>query len=200
MTEPLAFYFDYRSPYSYLASTQLTDLAAAHGRTIRYVPFDVLALMKIVGNRPTTVECEAKGRYARNDLARWAQRYGVGFARNPGLRRFDFGQLGCVTLAAIAQGTGEACVLALFTAAWNGDDDLSDRATLAGVLDRAGLDGAALLQQAETEGERFAACTQEAAARGVFGAPTVFVGDDMFFGNDRLDFVREALAAAPQAM
>lgn len=199
MSRELAFYFDYRSPYSYLANTQLPQLAAEYGATIGYTPFDVLGLMKLVGNRPTTVECEAKGRYARNDLARWAKRYGVGFARNPAMRGFDFSLLSCVTLAAIAQGEGAACVQAIFGAVWNGADDLADKAMLSAVLDRAGLAGARLVEQAAPQGARFAECTQQAAVRGVFGAPTVFVGDEMFFGNDRLDFVREALSAGRQA-
>lgn len=199
MSGELAFYFDYRSPYSYLANTQLPGLAAEHGAAIRYNPFDVLGLMKIVGNRPTTVECEAKGRYARNDLARWARRYGVGFARNPSMRSFDFGFLSCVTLAAMTQGQGAACVQAIFNAVWNGADDLSDKAVLGAVLGRAGLAGADLVEQAALQGEWLAECTQQAAARGVFGAPTIFVGDEMFFGNDRLDFVREALSAGKQA-
>jgi 2-hydroxychromene-2-carboxylate isomerase len=159
----------------------------------------VLGLMKLVGNRPTTVECEAKGRYARNDLARWAKRYGVGFARNPAMRGFDFSFLSCVTLAAIAEGSGAACVQTIFGAVWNGADDLADKAMLSAVLDRAGLAGARLVEQAALQGGRLAECTQQAAARGVFGAPTIFVGDEMFFGNDRLDFVREALSAGRQA-
>ena len=64
------FYFDFPSPYSYLASTQLQRLAAAHGVTIAYRPFRILEAMKIVGNRPTTVESAAKCKYAGADLAR----------------------------------------------------------------------------------------------------------------------------------
>jgi 2-hydroxychromene-2-carboxylate isomerase len=197
----VAFYFDYRSPYSYLARTQLPRLVAAHGVTLRDMPFDVLGLMKLVGNRPTTVECEAKGRYARNDLARWAARYGVGLQRNPRMRSFDFPLLSRVTLVAIAQGKGAASVAAIFAAVWNGTDDLSDKTVLSGLLDRLGLAGEAVLEQASSQAvmDQLTEGTQQAAARGVFGAPTMFVGDDMFFGNDRLDFVAEALSAAHKA-
>src|ERR1700693_3795976 len=86
----LEFYFDFPSPYSYLASTQLQRLAAAHGVTIAYHPFRILELMKIVGNRPTTIESKAKGRYAGADLTRWVRRYGVAFERNPNRGSFDF--------------------------------------------------------------------------------------------------------------
>jgi 2-hydroxychromene-2-carboxylate isomerase len=67
------FYFDFRSPYSYLARSQIGRL----GVTVRYRPMDVLAVMKQVGNTPTTVVCASKGKYAGADLARWSKRYGV---------------------------------------------------------------------------------------------------------------------------
>ena len=67
------FYFDFRSPYSYLAHSQLGSLGAG----VNYRPMDVVAVMKQVGNTPTTVTCQAKGQYARADLQRWAKRYGL---------------------------------------------------------------------------------------------------------------------------
>jgi 2-hydroxychromene-2-carboxylate isomerase len=73
MSKQLEYFFDFRSPYSYLAHSQLTGL----GVEIILRPMNVLTVMKSVGNTPTTIECAAKGRYARVDLARWAQRYGM---------------------------------------------------------------------------------------------------------------------------
>ncbi|HBM87012.1 MAG TPA: hypothetical protein DD437_00550 [Rhodobiaceae bacterium] len=74
MTKSIQFFFDFVSPYSYLAMTQLPPLAERTGATIDYRPINVIALQKKVSNRPTTVECPAKGRYAMADLARWAKK------------------------------------------------------------------------------------------------------------------------------
>ena len=71
MTRTIDFYFDFPSPYAYLAHTQLPRIASEHGATVAYHPFRILELMKIVGNRPTTIECKNKGKYAGVDLQRW---------------------------------------------------------------------------------------------------------------------------------
>ncbi len=204
MAHPLKdieFYFDFPSPYSYLASTQLPKLAEQHGVGIIYRPFRILEAMKIVGNRPTTIESAAKGKYAGADLARWVRRYGIPFERNPHRRNFDFALLGQIVLAANEQGRGQACVNAIFAAAWASTDDIGDTAVLAKRLDAAGLPGAKLIEQASSAdyAAKLNEATTKAADRGVFGAPTIFVGDEQFFGNDRLDFVAEALIAAKKA-
>ncbi len=200
-TQQIDFYFDFPSPYSYLASTQLPKLAGRFGVDIAYRPFRILEAMKIVGNRPTTIESAAKGKYAGADLARWVRRYGIPFERNPHRRNFDFALLGQIVLAANEQGRGQDCVNAIFAAAWASTDDLGDSSVLAQKLDAAGFAGAKLIEQASNAD--YAAglndATASAAERGVFGAPTIFVGEEMFFGNDRLDFVAEALAAANKA-
>jgi 2-hydroxychromene-2-carboxylate isomerase len=199
--QQIEFYFDFPSPYSYLASTQLPKLAAEHGVGIAYRPFRILEAMKIVGNRPTTIESAAKGRYAQADLGRWARRYGVPVQRNAAFRSFDFALLGQIALLAVEQERCGDCVKAIFAAVWGKGDDLSDKGLLAQRLDAAGFSGATMIERAS--GADYAAklneATTKAAERGVFGAPTVFVGDDMFFGNDRLDFVAEALTAAKKA-
>ncbi len=204
MAQPVTqieFYFDFPSPYSYLASTQLPKLAAEHGVGIGYLPFRILEAMKIVGNRPTTIESAAKGRYAGADLARWVRRYGIPFERNPHRRNFDFALLGQIVLAANEQGRGQVCVNAIFPAVWASTDDIGDKAVLAKKLDAAGLAGARLIEQASGAdyATRLNDATTKAAERGVFGAPTIFVGDEQFFGNDRLDFVAEALTAPKKA-
>jgi 2-hydroxychromene-2-carboxylate isomerase len=126
--QQIEFYFDFPSPYSYLANTQLPKLAAEHGVSITYRPFRILEAMKIVGNRPTTIESAAKGRYAQADLARWARRYGVPVQRNAAFRSFDFALLGQIALLAVEQGRCGDCVKAIFSAVWGKGDDLSDKA------------------------------------------------------------------------
>lgn len=197
MPRSLSFYYDYISPYAYMAWTQLEALAAQCKATIDYRPFNLRSLMPLVGNRPTTVECANKGRYAFRDLGRWAARYGVAFARNPNWGKFNHAPMLRGALVAIDEGVIAAYNGAMFRGMWAEGANLGDQTVFADALQRAGLNGAALTERAfSTERDaQLDANTKEAAERGVFGSPTFFVGDEQFFGNDRLDFVQEALAA-----
>jgi len=198
MPRQIEFYFDFLSPYSYLATTQFPHIRAETGAEIVYRPFRILELMKLVGNRPTTVECKSKGIYAGADIQRWAARYHVPYAPNQHRRGFDHDLLRRAALAAIEQGHGDTFVRAVYGAIWAGDVNLAERSNVAALLDQGGVDGEALLKVAGDAryGELLDESTQAAAQRGVFGSPTFFVGDQMFFGNDRLDFLVEALKAA----
>jgi 2-hydroxychromene-2-carboxylate isomerase len=198
MAIQIEFYFDFVSPYSYLAATQLPALTERTGAEIVYRPFRLLDLMKIVGNRPTTMECQNKGNYAGADLARWAARYKVTFERNPHRRNFDYALFGRGALVAIDEGRGANYVDLVFRALFAGEQDLADTTVFASLLDQAGFDGAGLLRAAVGAEHiaRLEQQTADAAQRGVFGSPSFFVRDQMFFGNDRLDFVTEAARAA----
>ena len=198
MTRTIDFYFDFPIPYACLAHTQVPRIAAEHDATVTYHPFRILELMKIVGNRPTTIECRNKGKYASADLQRWVNRYKVDFARTPHSRAFDFAELDRGALVAIEDGRGAEYVTAIFAAIWGKPEDLSQRSVLTDVLSRAGFDASLLLERASAEAvtAQLDAETNAAAERGVFGAPTIFIGDQMFFGNDRLDFVVDALRSA----
>lgn len=191
MTPRLEFFFDFASPYSYLAHSQLAALPAE----VSVRPMQVLKVMEVVGNQPTTLQSAAKGRYAAADLGRWAQRYGVPL--NPGrMRTNDSPACARAVLAAGRLGQANAATAALFHAFWGAGEPLRTRDEILDVLGKAGLDVAAVgpLLDDPTVAAELAANTAEAAERGVFGAPTIFVGQDMFFGNDRLDFVRERLS------
>jgi 2-hydroxychromene-2-carboxylate isomerase len=153
-------------------------------------------VFKATGNAsPATVP--AKGRWMFDDLARWAQRYGVPFVHNP---NFPVNTLPLMRIATGVQMTQPEsflrCCDAIFNAMWREQCNLADAAQLAARLAGAGLEAQALLAlaaQADVKA-RLIATTDEAVARGVFGAPSFFVGDQLFFGQDRLDFVRDALA------
>jgi 2-hydroxychromene-2-carboxylate isomerase len=197
MTAAIDFYFDFVSPYSYLARI-LPGIAKGHAGSINYRPFTLLELMQKVGNRPTSIECQNKGAYVIADLQRWARRYQVGFAPNPFWQTIDFPELGRGALVAVDEGRGGDYVTAIFRAIWGEAADLSQRPKLIAVLAQANIDGARLLQRAASAeyAAKLEQNTAAAAERGVFGSPTMFVGKEMFFGNDRFDFVTQALAAA----
>jgi 2-hydroxychromene-2-carboxylate isomerase len=198
MTTVIDFYFDFVSPYSYLASTILPAIAKDHSVSISHHPFTLLELMQKVGNRPTSIECQNKGAYVGTDLQRWAKRYQVAFAPNPFWQSIDFPELGRGALVAIDDGRAADYVTAIFHAIWGEAADLSQRPKLLDVLAGAGIEGARLLQRAATPeyAAKLEKHTAAAAERGVFGSPTMFVGQEMFFGNDRFDFLTLALASA----
>ena len=195
MPKTVEFFFDFGSPTSYLAFTQLPRLAAEAGAEIAWRPMLLGGVFKATGNAsPVTVP--AKGRWMFTDMARWAQRYGVALSHNP---HFPVNTL---TLMRIATGLQMQrpldfiayCELT-YAALWQRQQNLGDAAVLAAALAGAGFEPDALLALAALPDvkARLVAVTDEAVARGVFGAPTCFVGEQMFFGQDRLDFVREAL-------
>ena len=191
------YFFDVGSPTAYLAWTQLPKIAAETGATIAWRPMLLGGVFKATGNAsPVTVP--AKGRWMNDDIARWARRYGVPFAFNP---HFPINTLTLMRGATGMQMRRPAdfprYLDVVERAMWEAPKNLGDPAVLAATLAAAGFDAdafAALVADPEVKA-RLVATTEEAVARGVFGAPTFFVGDAMFFGQDRLDFVREALLA-----
>lgn len=191
----LDFYFDYRSPYAYLAQTQVRKL----GVDIAWRPFEILQLMDKVGNVPTSITCKSKGKYLGMDLMRWVTLYGVPFARNPLLAEIDARRLLRATLAADELGQADAAVAAIFASCWGGSGaPLMMPADVVAVLNGAGVSAPDLLAWIDDPALDAAldAATDQAVARGVFGAPTMYVGGEMFFGNDRFDFIRASLRVA----
>lgn len=196
MANQLDFYFDFRSPYSYLAFTQLGSLSAR----ANLLPISVLDVMKIVGNSPTSVTCGAKGSYVRRDLARWARHYGVPIRPRADMATIDGKMLLRAVLVSETIGALQLTVETLFFGVWRDAADLSVEGCRK-LFRNAGLPADAILalvdDQSIVDGLRSRG--QRAADRGVFGAPTFFVGEEMYFGNDRLDFVRNRLTAEPLA-
>ncbi len=188
MSTQVEFFYDYVSIYSYLADSQLHTLTGAE---IVYRPMFLGAVMEATGNRPPGT-VEAKRNYLITDVRRWATRYGLPWKMNP---VFPQNTLKALRLALVAQqhGAFEQVHRALFAAIWEQEKDLSSADVLAEIAEKAKI----LLQDIEDQAIKDAlkANTDEAVKRGAFGAPTFFVDDQMFFGNDRLEFVREAISS-----
>ncbi len=198
MSKPITLYFDFLSPYTYLANTQLKTTLAADIQEIHYIPVPILTVMERVNNSPTTILSPAKGQYAQQDLGRWARRYQVPFSRNPYLGKFGSESLCLVTIAAQQAGCAEECIQALFQAMWIDGVNLGDDEELRRVLNDAGIgDTQQLLdaRESETVKQQLQANIEAAVNAGVFGSPSFVVEEQLFFGNDRLDFVKEALVA-----
>ena len=196
MTKAIEFFFDVGSPTSYLAFTQVPRIAREAGAGLVWRPMLLGGVFKATGNA-SPVAVPAKGRWMHDDIGRWAKRWGVPFAFNP---HFPINTLtlmrGAAGLKLRAPADLPRYLDAVFRAMWVAPRDLGDAAELAEVLESAGFDPEAFGALVADAGVKAAlvAATEEAVARGVFGAPTCFVGAQMFFGQDRLDFVREALA------
>ena len=193
----LEFFYDFVSPYSYLASTRVEAEAARAGGTVRFRPFLLGGVFVATGNR-SPIETPAKGRHMARDLERWAARLGVPFTWPA---KFPVSTVLAMRAAFAAEKAGKLVPFthAMYRAYWAEGWDVSDPAVIAEAAGKAGLDGAALLADAPNHKEALKAQTQEAIDRGSFGAPTFFVGQEMFVGNDRLDFALEALAEAGKA-
>ena len=187
------YFFDYVSPFAYLADTQLPALAQRTGAEIVHRPFFLGGVMQATKNSPP-ITVPSKGRYMFVEIQRWAKRYGVPANPNP---HFPVNTLAAmrVAVAALEEPRFGDLHRALFRAVWVDGKNLADEAVLEATVAAAGLDAAALLARAKEQAAKDALRrnTEEAVERGAFGAPTFFVGDEMFWGNDRLDFVEEAL-------
>jgi 2-hydroxychromene-2-carboxylate isomerase len=196
MTKVIEFHFDYLSPYTYLADTQFAGL----GAEVHYHPVPILAVMKIVNNQPSP-RCPPKARYAGLDAARWAARYGVKLGRNDALwAGLSAGALDSAifirgALAAQELGGFAAYHTAIFNAIWRDARDVVSHEGRTAVLFEAGVAAEEIWDRAE-ETDILATLERQvqiSVDKGVFGTPTFFVDGEMFFGNDRLEFVRERI-------
>jgi 2-hydroxychromene-2-carboxylate isomerase len=197
MTRQIEFYFDFGSPYSYLAQTQLKKLAADTQATIVYMPINVLDLMKATGNTPTTIECKAKRKYAKSDLQRWVKKYGVGWEPNQNFRHIDLNFLLRGAIAAIKLGVGAEFVSKVFAGLYTQVLDLGNIDILKDFLKKNELPADRILELMAQEeiSEELKARNKAAEEAGLFGTPTFRIGDEIYFGNDRLPFVEAAAKA-----
>jgi 2-hydroxychromene-2-carboxylate isomerase len=195
MGRELEFFFDVGSPAAYLAWTQLPRLVEQTGAIVAYRPVLLGGVFQATGNR-SPMDVPAKARHVQEDLGRHARRYGVPFRMNP---HFPINTLmlmrGAIGVQLRRPLRLPAYIDAAFHAIWVEGLQMNDPATFCVALQDAGFDPEEILAYARDPQikERLKVATHEAVARGVFGAPTFFVGEQMFWGQDRLDFVREAL-------
>jgi len=189
MAKQIEFFYDYLSPFSYLADTQLPALAKRTDAKIVYRPALLGAIMKATGNGGPLV-IQGKGNYNIVEFQRWAKRYGLPAKFSP---HFPFNTIRLLRGAIAAQIHGRFPEFhsAAFRAIWEQEQDLSKEDALRVLLDAAGIEPA-LIEGAEIK-NRLRANREEAVRRGAFGLPTFFVNDEIFWGNDRLDFVEDAV-------
>lgn len=195
MPHPIEFFFDFGSPTAYLAWTQAPRIAEETGAEVIHRPFLLGGVFKDTGNR-SPVMVPAKGKYMVTDLRRWAAKWGVTLEMNP---FFPINTLNLMRGAAALVGKDEFApyVETVMTALWTRRKNMGDLETVAEVLNEAGLDGPAIIAASQEDAAKdlLRDNTDEAVRRGAFGAPTFFVNGELFFGQDRLDFVAAAAKA-----
>ncbi len=194
MTRTVDFYYDYGSPTAYLAWTQLPQLCKTYSATLNYCPILLGGVFKETGNT-TPAALEPKAKWLFDDVARHAEFYSVPYQKNP----FFIVNTMTIMRGAIWASHNdclEAYNEAMFTATWADGKDTSNPEVIAEVVTGAGLDADAMreaITQADLKKQLIDA-TATAVKRGVFGVPTMFAGNVMHFGQDRLLWIEAFLS------
>lgn len=185
------FYFDFISPYAFLAWTQIRAIAARHGRELEPVPILFAALLDAHGTKGPA-EIPAKRRYLFKDIARKAHRYGVRDVRPPPAHPFNpLHALRVCSSPSLTRDDRERAIDALFLATWTRHRAIDSLDAVGSILTEAGFDPQvvhSLLAEAQTQAakDRVRQATEEAIRKNVFGVPTVEVAGEIFWGTDAL--------------
>jgi 2-hydroxychromene-2-carboxylate isomerase len=190
----LDFWFDYSCPYAYLGSTQVEALAARTGATLRYKPMLLGGVFRAVGTPQRLSEelSAAKARHNVLDMHRWAELFGVPLVIPDG---HPFRTVEALR-ATLLTGIDPRVVHAFYAAYWTRGEQPSEERTMRAVLTSAGYDAGAILARLDGKKEELRQRTDEAIALGIFGAPAFYVEGELFWGQDRIPFVEEAIERA----
>ncbi|MFS8036953.1 2-hydroxychromene-2-carboxylate isomerase [Xanthobacter sp. AM11] len=194
-------YFSPQSGYAYLGHARLVAMAHEHGATISWRPVDILKVFAEGGSTAPAKQSPQRNAYRKLDIVRWAKRAAIPIKTEPAFWPTDTLPACRMIAAAQLEGIDPAALIgACLCAVWARDIQISDRANLIRLAGEVGLDGARLaeLSDAVAAAEQVARNTAEASAAGVFGSPSYVVGGELFFGQDRLDFVSEKLTRMAQ--
>ena len=201
MPKTIDYYFTVTSPWSYLGDARLRAIAGRHGWRINHRPVDMGDMFAVSGGLPLAKRPPQRVAYRMMELKRWRARLGVPLTLEP--KFFPAADTMARRLILAAQHDGLDAprlgdlVHAFMRAVWVDEKDIADPATLTAVLDGMGLDSAHLLARADAADIDAAARanTEQAKRIGVFGAPTYVIDGELFWGQDRLDFVEEKVSA-----
>ena len=198
MSGHVDYYFTPISPFVYLGHARFVAIARRHGATIAVKPINLGQVFPVSGGLPLSKRAPQRQAYRLVELKRWSHHLGVPLNPQPAHFPISADLASRWVLAALEQSVDVALDLALAQgrAVWAEDRNIADAATLAAIATAQGLDAAVLAERANAAdiAMRYAVLTQEAIDRGVFGAPTYVCGGELFWGQDRLDFLDRALA------
>ena len=190
------FYYSLQSPWTYLGFARFRELAAQSGAAVRYRVIRMAPVFAASGGLPLAQRPRQRQAYRLMELKRWRDHLGLPLHLHPRFFPTDE-RLAAGMVIAHGQQGGDVARLsqALLTAVWAEERDLADPQTLQAIAGEQGADGAALLVAAERPDvlEQYEADTRAAVEAGVFGVPSFVIGDELFWGQDRLDLVARAL-------
>ena len=201
MTLQVEFHFDFGSPNAYLSHCVIPEIERRTGAAFAYVPVLLGGVFKLTNNRPPmdqTAGVKNKPEYARIETGRFIRRHGIDkYNWNPD---FPVNTLRIMRGAVAAEMDGwlDRYVAAVFRHMWEEPKKMDEPEVIVSALAEDGIDGAALLERAGDQAvkDRLLANTEASVARGTFGSPTFYVGDEIFFGKDRLGDVEAEIAEA----
>lgn len=195
MSRHVDYFFDFLSPFSYLAHHRLPQLADTYGYALNYKPIDLQAAKIAAGNTgPSARDIPPKARYGVTDIKRWAERLDVPFVLP---QSFRSEQLNKGTFFAMDRGAATAYVQKAGNAIFGLGQDIGDETVIRGIAEAMGWSADEFLAfiRSDAAAELYAATTRDAIDRGVFGVPTFIINGEMWWGNDRLMFVEDYLRA-----
>ena len=198
MTKHIDYYFATISPWMYLGHERFVEIARRNAATVAVKPVNFGDVFPASGGLPLSKRAPQRQAYRLVELKRWSEFLGIPLNLQPKYFPANGDLAAFWILAAAEQSADDALALtgAIGRALWVEERDVANADTLAGLAQGRGLDAARLGDRAQSQAikDRYAALTQEAIARGVFGAPTYVYHDELFWGQDRLDFLARKLA------
>ena len=198
MSKTIDYYFAPNSPWSYLGHDRLAIIARKHRATIDLKPVDYAQIFPVTGGLPVAKRAPARQQYRLLELARWRKHNRLQLTVEPKYFPYD-AALASLLIVAAKTDLGETLAMlitsAIFKGCWVEERDMANPEELHDIVKSQGLNTAELVASARSDEtrSRYQALTDEALARGVFGAPSYFYNDEMFWGQDRLDFLDLAL-------
>jgi 2-hydroxychromene-2-carboxylate isomerase len=198
MGKVVDYYFATISPFMYLGHERFLALARKHGAEIAVKPINLGDVFPVSGGLPLSKRAPQRQAYRLLELERWSQHLGIPLNRQPRYFPVNGDRAAHWILAADERDHEQALALtgAVGRAIWREERDVADQATLADIAEKLGMDAGKLADRAASEeiGARYKTFTAEAIERKVFGAPTYVYREELFWGQDRLDFLDRALA------
>ncbi len=199
MPRIIDYFFSPMSPWTHFGHARLRAMARTHGATVRVKPIDFGRVFPVSGGLPLKQRPMQRQLYRMSELKRWRDQLGIPIRLEPRFFPAPTDLAAKLIISAAVAGTEAQLDLAgaCLRACWEEDRDIGDAVTLQAIATGVGLDGPGLLAAAQGDAAKAAydALTEEAIALNVFGAPTYLIDGEIFWGQDRLDFVERKLAS-----